>query len=67
MARILTNATTATNCVRFPEGWQEIWPTAYHDLTNASRTRKMVHDDIEDALSGVCERILAPQNTFAII
>jgi predicted phage terminase large subunit-like protein len=67
MARILSASTNVTNCIIWPKGWQDIWPQVYHDLTNASRTRKMVHDDLEDGLSGVVEKIISPEKTFIIM
>jgi predicted phage terminase large subunit-like protein len=66
MARILSNATSVTNCLRFPSGWQEVFPQVYRELVLASRTRKMVHDDIEDCLTGVIEKILGNNTKFEV-
>jgi len=66
MARILSNATSVTNCLRFPKNWKEAWPQVYGELSLASRTRKMAHDDIEDALTGVIEKIIGTKKSFNV-
>ena len=66
MARILSNATSVTNCIRFPAQWREMWPQVYRELSSASRTRKMVHDDIEDALTGIVEKILGVNTKYEV-
>ena len=58
MARILSNATNVTNCIQWPVGWKDRWPQIYQELRSASRTRKMLHDDLEDMLVGLCEKCL---------
>ena len=66
MARIISNATSVTNCLRWPEKWATIWPGVYRELTLASRTRKMVHDDVEDGVTGVVEKILTKNASFNV-
>ncbi len=61
-SRIFSNASTVKNCIYFPKNWRDIWPEAYYELTRASRTRKMLHDDLEDCISGICEKILLAQD-----
>jgi predicted phage terminase large subunit-like protein len=58
MSRIQTNSTAVTNCVIWPSGWKDRWPNVYSELRSASRTRRMIHDDIEDAITGVIEKCL---------
>ena len=58
MARILSNATNVTNCIQWPIGWQNTWPQVYQEFRSASRTRKMLHDDIFDCATGICEKCL---------
>lgn len=57
-ARILSNATWIMNNVYFPVNWRDRWNEAYKDLIKYQRTGKNLHDDLEDALTGVAERIL---------
>jgi predicted phage terminase large subunit-like protein len=58
-ARILSNATSVTNCVLFPIGWKHLWPAFAHEITRLSRTGKWIHDDAPDALTGVVEKSLS--------
>ena len=58
MSRILSNATNVTNCLIWPEGWQNKWPQVYQEFRSASRTRKMLHDDMEDCATGCVEKCL---------
>jgi phage uncharacterized protein (putative large terminase), C-terminal domain len=64
MSRILTNSANVTNCLIWPEGWKDRWPQVYAEFRNASRTRKMLHDDIFDAATGLCEKCLV--NKFEV-
>lgn len=66
MARIISNSTSVTNCIRFPKGWETTWPQIYQELRSASRTRKMVHDDLEDFLTGIVEKLLVNRIKFEV-
>lgn len=66
MARILSNSSSVTNCLRFPKNWREVWPQVYNELTMANRMRKMLHDDIEDCATGVCEKIIGSTVKFEV-
>lgn len=56
-ARILTNATWAMEHVYFPHDWGVRWPEFFESLTNYQQAGKNKHDDAEDALTGMCERM----------
>ena len=58
IARILSNATWVMEHIYFPVGWENRWPDLYEDLMRYQRIGKNVHDDAEDALTGVCEDVL---------
>jgi predicted phage terminase large subunit-like protein len=58
MSRIQTNATAVCNCMIWPQGWKDKWPQVYQEFRAASRTRKMVHDDIYDCATGCVEKCL---------
>jgi predicted phage terminase large subunit-like protein len=58
-ARILTNATSVTNCIIMPEGWQFRWPAFYAAVTSCTRLKPPAHDDAPDFLSGVVEKSLS--------
>ena len=66
MSRILTNATSVTNCFRWPSQWANMWPKVYREFDLASRTRKMAHDDIEDCATGVIEKIIGNKGSFNV-
>lgn len=59
MARILSNATTVNNCILFPQGWKNIWPTLYAAVTSLGRQTKWLHDDAPDCLTGIVEKSLS--------
>ena len=59
MARILSNATSVQNCIFFPLGWQYRWPRFYADVSRIPRQAKWLHDDAQDALTGVVEKSLS--------
>ncbi|HGK2815532.1 TPA: phage terminase large subunit [Streptococcus pneumoniae] len=58
-ARILTNATWLMEHVYFPEGWRNRWPELYKSLMTYQREGKNSHDDAQDALTGIAEKITA--------
>lgn len=64
MSRILSNSTNVVNSIIWPDDWQTRWPKEYQELRSASRTRKMLHDDLEDMLTGLVEKCLV--NKFEI-
>jgi len=56
-ARILSNAATVMQAVRFPKGWDLRWPAFFAHLSGFKRIfRANAHDDGADALTGVVER-----------
>ncbi|HGK0875621.1 TPA: phage terminase large subunit [Streptococcus pneumoniae] len=58
-ARILTNATWLMEHVYFPEGWRNRWPELYKSLITYQREGRNAHDDAQDALTGIAEKITA--------
>ena len=56
-ARILGAATWVQQNVFFPVGWEVRWDELYNDLYRYQKEGKAKHDDAEDALSGIAERI----------
>lgn len=56
-ARILTNATWLMEHVYFPDGWRNRWPELYQSLMTYQREGKNAHDDAQDALTGIAEKI----------
>ena len=58
-ARILTNATWLMEHVYFPEGWRNRWPELYKSLMTYQREGRNAHDDAQDALTGIAEKITA--------
>ena len=57
VARILTASSWCMEHVYFPAGWQNRWPQLYEDLIRYQRTGKNAHDDAEDALSGIYDKV----------
>lgn len=57
-ARILTAAPWVMEHVFFPQNWKDKWREAYDHLFNYQRAGRNSHDDIEDALTGVSEKII---------
>jgi len=58
-ARILSNATWVMEHIYFPANWRDRWPEFYDALAKYQREGKNKHDDAPDALTGVCEKIMA--------
>lgn len=56
-ARILGGATWVQQHVYFPVGWEFKWSEAYNDLMKYTKEGKMKHDDIEDCLTMLSEKI----------
>lgn len=60
IARILTSATWVMDHIYFPEGWENRWPELSESLNSYQREGKNVHDDAEDAITGIAEMISKP-------
>lgn len=58
-ARILTNATWLMEHIYFPDGWRNRWPELHQNLMAYQREGKNAHDDAQDALTGIAEKITA--------
>lgn len=62
-SRVLSNSATATQLVRWPHGWNALWPKLYNHLTTFKRAFKAnAHDDCADALTGMVERESTKRN-----
>ena len=56
-ARILSNAATVLHLVRFPQGWNRLWPELYSHLTTYRRAfRTNRWHDAADVVTGIVER-----------
>ena len=56
-ARILSNAATVLHLVRFPKGWNLLWPELYSHLTTYRRSfRANRWHDAADVVTGIVER-----------
>lgn len=60
MARILTSSTFVMNHTYFPADWKQRWPDFYKSITGFLREGKNIHDDAEDALTGIAEMLSRP-------
>jgi predicted phage terminase large subunit-like protein len=56
-ARILTNATWIMEHMYFPENWSTRWPEFFESMNTYQQNGKNAHDDAQDAVTGVAERI----------
>jgi len=56
-ARILTNATWVMDHCYYPEDWHNRWPDFYDSMIKYQREGKNKHDDAQDAITGVAEKI----------
>ena len=59
-ARILSNATWVMDQIYFPKNWADKWPEFYKAITRYQREGKNEHDDAPDALTGIAEKLTAP-------
>lgn len=57
IARILTNSTWVMEHVYYPEDWHNRWPDFYDSMIKYQRKGKNKHDDAQDAITGVAEKI----------
>jgi predicted phage terminase large subunit-like protein len=56
-ARILSSATWCQNNILFPTGWENKYPEFYKDVMSYQREGKMKHDDAEDVLAGMYDKV----------
>lgn len=56
-ARILSNATNVMNNIYFPINWQTIYKDAYLSMIAYQREGKNKNDDLQDALTGLQEKM----------
>lgn len=61
IARIMTGATWCMEHIYFPVGWQYRWAGLYEALMKYQRQGKNLHDDAEDALTGIYEDLTGRQ------
>ena len=60
-ARILTNATWIMDNMYFPANWADRWVDFYDSMSTYQRKGKNKHDDAQDALTGVAEKLNRPK------
>jgi predicted phage terminase large subunit-like protein len=60
-ARILTNATWIMDNMYFPANWADRWVDFYDSMATYQRKGKNKHDDAQDALTGVAEKLNRPK------
>lgn len=56
-ARILTSASWVCNHIFFPPNWKNKYKEAYKSLNAYQKKGKNKHDDIEDVLAGIYEKV----------
>ena len=56
-ARILSSATWCQNNIKFPMGWEVNFGEFYGDVMSYQKEGKMKHDDAEDCLAGIYDRV----------
>ncbi len=56
-ARILSSATWCQNNIKFPVGWEINFAEFYGDVMSYQKEGKMAHDDAEDCLAGVYDKV----------
>ena len=56
-ARILSSATWCQNNIKFPIGWEINFADFYGDIMAYQKEGKMIHDDAEDCLAGIYDRV----------
>lgn len=59
VARILSNSTFVMEHIYFPVNWMDKWPEFYESMIKYQREGKNVHDDAQDAITGIAEKIEA--------
>lgn len=64
-SRILASASWVCNHIFFPPNWKNKYKEAYKSLSTFQKKGKNAHDDIEDVLAGIYERVAnKPQMEF---
>lgn len=56
-ARILSSATWCQNNIKFPVGWEVNYHEFYGDVMSYQKEGKMAHDDAEDCLAGIYDKV----------
>jgi predicted phage terminase large subunit-like protein len=56
-ARIRSNSSTVNNLIVMPDNWHIRWPEFYDDVTNYMAKGKNAHDDAQDVLTGIVEKL----------
>jgi predicted phage terminase large subunit-like protein len=56
-ARILSSATWCQNNIKFPIGWEVNYSEFYGDVMGYQKEGKMSHDDAEDCLAGIYDKV----------
>lgn len=56
-ARILSSATWCQNNIKFPVGWEVNYSEFYIDVMGYQKEGKMAHDDAEDTLAGIYDKM----------
>lgn len=56
-ARILSSATWCQNNIKFPVGWEINYAEFYGDVSSYQKEGKMKHDDAEDCLAGLYDKV----------
>lgn len=56
-ARILSSATWCQNNIKFPIGWEINFADFYGDVMAYQKEGKMLHDDAEDCLAGIYDKV----------
>lgn len=56
-SRILSSATWCQNNIKFPIGWEVKYAEFYGDVMSYQKEGKMAHDDAEDVLAGMYDRV----------
>lgn len=56
-SRILSSATWCQNNIKFPIGWEVNYADFYGDVMAYQKEGKMSHDDAEDCLAGIYDRV----------
>jgi len=60
VARILSNSNFVMEHIYFPVNWRDRFPKFYEDMMSYQRTGKNTHDDAQDAITGVAEKLSIP-------
>ena len=56
-ARILSSATWCQQNIKFPVGWEINYADFYGDIMAYQKEGKMAHDDAEDSLAGIYDKV----------